>query len=221
MSWRSLACLWTQEPANWGRHTCQVVIFCQQQWFRVMTVNMERLGGQSHVAKGCSECGGWACGFWDLDLVTVWLGEILLAIEEEIESKALLGSSWQFSQQHYFRGSAVNCKTLQSKARVKEYHMLSQAGVTFYLEALRKHPSHRWGRSPWGLHPAHQQLLQVLCSSLWQGRIAPGAPLYIPIEAMELCHFSVAEDMPWGKCDECTQHARQEEGGLLYQQKEL
>lgn len=101
-----------------------------------------------------------------------WLNgwkETLLLLKEKMETKALLGRSWHLSQEHFSRGSAVHCKPLQHKARLRNIsgyqNTLSQAGVILCLEGVRKHPMHRQGRSPQGLHPA----VSVHCS--W-GRIA-------------------------------------------------
>lgn len=111
----------------------------KQQWFSHDCYH----AGQSHVAKGCAEWGGSETCIWWLD---GW-GETLLAIEEEMEAKALLRCSWHLSQERYLKGSAVNQKLLQPKARLRSIsgyqNTLSQAGMILCLEAVRKHPSHR------------------------------------------------------------------------------
>lgn len=74
---------------------------------------------------------------------------------------------------------------------------------------------HRQGRSPQGLHPA----LLAHCSSLGQSSSPPGAPMDLPTEAMEFCHFSVAEDMAQGEMEECTWQMRQEGSGDIFGKK--
>lgn len=139
--------------------------------------------------------------------------ETLLLLKEKMEAKALLGSSCHLSQEHFLRGSAVHCKALQPKARLRNIsgyqNTLSQAGVILYLEEVRKQPMHRQGRSPQGLHPA----MSVHCSSLGQGSSPPGALMDLP---MEFCHSSEAEDMVSGEMEERTWQTRQEGRGVIF-----
>lgn len=131
-----------------------------------------------------------------------WLSgweETLLLLKEKMEAKALLGSSCHLSQEHSLRGSAVHCKPLQPKARLRNIsgrqNTLSQAGVILCLEGVRKHPMHRQGRSLQGLHPA----VLEHCSSLGQDSSPPGALMDSPRRQWSLAILQELKIWPEGK----------------------